>query len=72
MPPEIKALEGSALMRLDGGALTVANGLHMTNARIGAILGYAVIAATVGMILRAIQERVGFLGTFVVGLRGAG
>jgi hypothetical protein len=66
------ALVGCALMRLDGGAPTVADGLRMANARIGPILGYAVIAATVGMILRAIQERVGFLGKFLVGLLGAG
>ena len=33
---------------------------------------YAAIAATVGIVLRAIQERVGFLGRIVAGLLGAG
>ena len=36
----------------------------------GPILGYACIAATVGMVLRAISERSGFLGRLVVGLFG--
>lgn len=66
------ALVGATMMRLDGGAPTVKDGLRIANDRIGAILGYAVIAATVGMVLRAIQERVGFLGRLVVGLLGVG
>jgi hypothetical protein len=40
--------------------------------RLPAILGYAVIAATVGTILRAIEERVGFIGRIVIGIIGAG
>jgi hypothetical protein len=39
-------------------------------ARLPAILGYAVIAATVGMILRMLQERAGFIGRWIVGLLG--
>jgi hypothetical protein len=66
------ALVGCALLRLDGGAPTVADGLRIANGRIGPILGYAVIAATIGMLLRAIQERVGFLGKFLVGILGVG
>jgi hypothetical protein len=66
------ALVGATMMRLDGGAPTVRDGLAIANSRLGAILGYAVIAATVGMILRAIQERVGFLGRIIVGMLGVG
>jgi hypothetical protein len=66
------ALVGATMMRLDGGAPTIADGLRIANGRLGAILGYAVIAATVGMILRAIQERVGFLGRIIVGMLGVG
>jgi hypothetical protein len=66
------ALVGATMMRLDGGAPTVKDGLRIANGRLGAILGYAVIAATVGMILRAIQERVGFLGRIIVGMLGVG
>ena len=65
------ALVGAALVRLSGGNPTVSDGLSIASSKIWNILGYALIAATVGMILRAIQERVGFLGKIVVGLLGA-
>jgi hypothetical protein len=64
------ALVGCVLMRLDGGAPTVGDGLRLANSRFGTILGYAIISATVGVILRAIQERVGFLGRIFTGLFG--
>ncbi|OYU43723.1 MAG: hypothetical protein CFE44_16840 [Burkholderiales bacterium PBB4] len=66
------ALVGAAMIRLEGGAPTVADGLRVAQSRFLSILGYAVIAATVGMVLRAVQERVGFLGSIVVSLLGAG
>lgn len=53
------ALVGAALIRLDGGDPTVGDGLAIASKRMGAILGYAVIAATVGMVLRMISERGG-------------
>jgi len=64
------ALVGAALIRLDGGDPTVSDGLAIASKRMGSILGYAAIAATVGMILRAIQERSGILGKIVAGLFG--
>jgi hypothetical protein len=64
------ALVGAALIRLDGGDPTVSDGLSIAFGRFGAILGYAALAATVGMILRAISERSGFVGRLVVGLVG--
>lgn len=63
-------LVGAALIRLDGGDPTVSDGLAIASKRFGSILGYAAIAATVGMILRAIAERAGWLGRIVVGLIG--
>jgi len=66
------ALVGAAMIRLDGGSPTLGDGLQIANSRFGAILGYAVISATVGVILRAIQERVGFIGRLIAGLLGAG
>jgi hypothetical protein len=66
------ALVGAVMVRLDGGAPTLGDGLRVANGRIGAILGYAVVSATVGVILRAIQERVGFIGRLIVGFIGAG
>jgi hypothetical protein len=66
------ALVGAAMMRLDGGSPTLRDGLRVATSKIGVIAGYAFIAATVGMILRAIQERVGFIGKIIVGLLGVG
>ena len=64
------ALVGAALIRLRGGDPTVADGFRVAMSKLPAILGYAVISATVGVILRAVQERLGFVGRFVVGLIG--
>jgi len=65
------ALVGAAMIRLDGGDPTVRDGFRLAFARLPAILGYAAISATVGMILRAIAERggiVGAIGSMVVGV----
>ncbi len=64
------ALVGAAMMRLDGKEAGVSEGLELAWSRVGAIFGYAIIAATVGLILRAIEERVGFLGKIITGLIG--
>ncbi len=64
------ALVGAAMIRLRGGDPTVADGFRIASSRIGVIFGYALVAATVGMILRAIQERAGIIGRIVVGLMG--
>ena len=66
------ALVGAAMIRLDGGNPTLGDGMRIATSKIGAIAGYAFIAATVGMILRIIQERVGFIGKIIVGLLGVG
>ncbi|MFO1406247.1 MAG: DUF6159 family protein [Steroidobacteraceae bacterium] len=65
------ALVGAAMIRMDGGNPTLGDGLRIAWARKGRILGYALIAATMGLILRAIEERVGWLGALVVKLIGA-
>lgn len=64
------ALVGAALMRLDGEDPTLRDGFEIAMRKALPILGYAAIAATVGMILRAIEERSGFLGKLVSGLLG--
>ncbi len=65
------ALVGAALIRLNGGDPTVADGFRIAREKFLPILGYAAIAATVGIILRAIEERVGFVGKIIVSLIGA-
>ncbi len=65
------ALVGAAMIRLDGGDPTLADGFRIARSKIVPILGYALIAATVGMVLRAMEQRAGFLGRIVIGLIGA-
>ncbi|HLT43874.1 MAG TPA: DUF6159 family protein [Luteimonas sp.] len=64
------ALVGAAMVRLDGGDPTVGTGLRIAAGKWKQILGYAAIAATVGLLLRAIEERAGFIGRIVIGLIG--
>jgi hypothetical protein len=64
------ALVGAARIRLDGGDPTLADGFRIASSHWQAILGYAAIAATVGLVLRAIEERAGFIGRWIVGLLG--
>jgi hypothetical protein len=56
------ALVGAALIRLDGGDPTVRDGFRIASQRLGTILGYALISATVGMVLRLLRDRGGILG----------
>ncbi len=65
------ALVGAALMHLRGEQPTLGDGLRIAASRLPAILGYAVISATVGMVLRAIEERAGFIGRWISALLGA-
>ena len=64
------ALVGAAMIRLDGGDPTVRDGLRIAGRKWLPILGYAAIAATVGMLLRAIEQRAGIVGRIVAGLIG--
>jgi len=64
------ALVGATMIRLDGGDPTVADGLNIAFKKMGVILEYAAIAATVGMLLRALEERAGFIGRIVIGFLG--
>ena len=66
------ALISVALKRLDGESASVGDGLRMAIANLPAIVSYAIIAATVGAILRAIEEWVGLVGRVVVAIIGAG
>jgi hypothetical protein len=65
------ALMACANIRLSGGDPTVADGLRIAQSRLGRIAAWALVAATVGMILRAIEERSQKLGQLVTALIGA-
>jgi len=65
------AVIAGATERMRGGDPTVGSALAAARRRLGPIVMWAVVAATVGMALRAIQDRVGFVGKIVAGLAGA-
>jgi hypothetical protein len=65
------ALVACAMIRFRGGDPTVADGLKAARERVGLIAAWALLAATVGVILRMIEERVGFLGKIVIMILGA-
>lgn len=64
------ALIGAALIRLDGGDPTVADGIRIAWSHLPSILGYALIAATVGIILRALSRSRRGLGRIVGSILG--
>ena len=61
------AVVAGALTRLEGGEPTLGDGFAAAFDRLPAIIGYAAIAATVGMVLQYISERTGFIGRLVLG-----
>lgn len=65
------ALVGAAMIRLKGGDPTVSDGFRIAFQHIGSILGYALISATVGVILRWLARR-GIVGRIVASLIGLG
>jgi hypothetical protein len=64
------ALVSIAANRLGGGQATLNDGLQAAWERKGVIFQWALLAATVGVILRAIEERVGWIGRLVIGFIG--
>jgi hypothetical protein len=66
------ALVGAAMIRMNGGNPTVTDGLRIAWERVGRIFAYACIAATIGLALRTLEERVGWLGRLIVKLIGVG
>jgi hypothetical protein len=62
------ALVGAALIRLQGGDPTAADGFRIASSRMVPIVGYALIGATVGVALQAIRDKSGILGDIVAGL----
>jgi len=64
------AIIGCATIRLEGGNPTIKDGFRIANKNLRAIAGWALIAATVGIILSAIRERAGILGQIVISLIG--
>ncbi len=64
------AVIGAAMIRLNGGHPTLSDGLRIARENVGRIFLWALFAATVAMIIRAIQERVGIIGKIIMGIVG--
>jgi hypothetical protein len=64
------AIIACANIRLNGGDPTVSDGLRIASQNIGRIFLWAIISATIGMILQAIREKGGWIGRIVAGVFG--
>jgi hypothetical protein len=65
------AVIAGATERLRGGDPTVGSALSAAARKIGPILMWALVAATVGTLLRVLRDRAGFVGKIIAGLAGA-
>ncbi len=64
------ALVGVANSRLMGGTWTFKDGLGLAWERKGTILQWALVAATVGVLLRTLEERLGLIGRLIMRIIG--
>jgi hypothetical protein len=64
------ALVSCALIRFNGGNPTLGDGLSAAMARLPQILGWVILTALVGTILKQIEDRVPLAGKFVISLIG--
>lgn len=65
------AVVAGATERMRGGDPTVGSALAAAGRRLGPIVMWAFVSATVGMVIRAIHDRVGFVGKIIASLIGA-
>src|SRR5262245_6924841 len=65
------ALVSCAIVRFKGGEPTLSDGLRMAGARLPQIAGWAALSATVGVILKMVEEKTDWIGQIVIGLIGA-
>jgi hypothetical protein len=65
------ALVSCAVLRLTGSTPTFGDGLRAASSRLPVIMGWVLISATVGLILRLIEDRSEKIGSLVAGLLGA-
>lgn len=64
------AIVASAMIRMRGGDPKFKDGLAAAIGKVHLIVGWSLIAATVGMVLNAIEQRSEKVGQFVIGLIG--
>jgi uncharacterized protein DUF6159 len=64
------ALVACVRIRLAGGEPTLQDGLQFATRNVGRIFQWALLSATVGTLLRTLEERAGWLGQIVISLIG--
>lgn len=64
------ALVSCALMRFSGASPTLGDGLRAARARLPQIFGWALLSATVGMILKQVEQRASLVGRLVASFIG--
>ncbi len=64
------AIVACAAARMSGGEPTIGDGLRAAISRLPVIIGWALVSATVGLILRIIEDRSDKVGQIVAGLLG--
>jgi hypothetical protein len=64
------ALIACVLKQIDGARPSLGYGLAFALQRLPQIIGWALLASSVGMLLRMLEEKVGVIGRIVVGLLG--
>lgn len=64
------AIVACAILRMRGGDPSLSTGFHAALARLPQIAGWALIAASVGMVLRILQKRSNRVGGILIGLMG--
>jgi hypothetical protein len=64
------ALVSAAMERMDGGDPTIGSAIRGALGRVHRILPWAIVSATVSVILRTLEQRAGTLGRIVIGLVG--
>ncbi|MGZ4788767.1 MAG: DUF6159 family protein [Terriglobales bacterium] len=65
------ALMAAANVAFAGGKSSLGVGLELAWSRFGRIVIWSMVAATVGMILRTLEERAGLIGKIIIALLGA-
>jgi len=56
--------------KLNGKTMSVSEGLGVASRHLPAILGWAIVSATVGLILHLLQDRAGFIGDIILAMVG--
>jgi hypothetical protein len=64
------AFYNEILMALDGRGVSFRRGLQAAWQRVGAILAWSLLAGVVGWLIRALQERLPFVGRIITGIIG--